>query len=35
MESVTIPESQKRDKNNRGYYVIRWYTKYTIQERDG
>lgn len=35
MKSVTIPESQKRYKNNWGYYVISWYTKYTIQERGG
>jgi hypothetical protein len=30
MESVTIPESHKRDKNNWEYYVISWYPKYTI-----
>lgn len=27
MESVTISESQKRAKNNWGYYVIGWYSK--------
>lgn len=31
MESVTIYESQKRDKHNWGYYVINWYSKYMIQ----
>ena len=30
MELVTICEPQKRDKNW-GYYVISWYSKYTIQ----
>lgn len=31
MESVTTPESEKRDKYNWVYYVICWYRKYTIE----